>query len=196
MPPPMPPVQPVYPPTRKRSPVVAIVVIGGVVALLVIGLLVSILLPSLNRARDAANRIKCAANMRMIAQAIFMYQNNDPQQAFPPDLVTLAAAGQLQPDQFICPSSSDNDATGSNWQQAIVPGSGCCSYVAVLNAKVASARDPANTVMLYEPSGNHDDRGGNFLFADGSVEWMSAPDAQAVITSITAGKNPPPMLVK
>src|SRR5687767_13149369 len=103
-PPPLPEFQPAYQQPRKRSPIVAIVVVGVVVVLLVIVGLVAILLPSLNRAREAANRIKCAANMRTIAQAIFMYQNEDPQQAFPPDLSTLAAAGQLEPGQFICPA--------------------------------------------------------------------------------------------
>jgi len=35
--------------------------------------LISILLPSLNRARETANRIKCASNLRQIGQAIDLY---------------------------------------------------------------------------------------------------------------------------
>ena len=51
----------------------------------IIALLISILLPSLNRAREQANRIKCAANLRSIAQHAFMYANNDTRggQKFP-----------------------------------------------------------------------------------------------------------------
>jgi len=51
----------------------------------IIALLISILLPSLNRAREQANRIKCAANLRSIAQHGFMYANNDTRagQKFP-----------------------------------------------------------------------------------------------------------------
>jgi prepilin-type processing-associated H-X9-DG protein/prepilin-type N-terminal cleavage/methylation domain-containing protein len=39
----------------------------------IIALLISILLPSLNRAREAAKMVQCASNMRQVGQAFFMY---------------------------------------------------------------------------------------------------------------------------
>ena len=48
----------------------------------IIALLISILLPSLNRARETANRVKCASNLRQLGQAILLY-SNDNRGAYP-----------------------------------------------------------------------------------------------------------------
>src|SRR5947209_2320651 len=43
----------------------------------IIALLISILLPSLSRARETANRVKCGSNLRQIGQAMMLYANEN-----------------------------------------------------------------------------------------------------------------------
>jgi prepilin-type N-terminal cleavage/methylation domain-containing protein/prepilin-type processing-associated H-X9-DG protein len=63
----------------------------------IIALLISILLPALNRARRHAYTVQCASNMRQIAQAMLMYANAN-KGALIPIQINAMGAGNPYPD--------------------------------------------------------------------------------------------------
>jgi predicted Zn finger-like uncharacterized protein/prepilin-type processing-associated H-X9-DG protein len=148
----------------------------------------SVLLPSLNRARETANRVHCAANMRQIGQALLLYGNDNLGQ-YPPTLDLALTTQDISAEVFCCPSSNESVAPGATVQQqaaSLTPGKHL-SYVYVPGGTTSSSTE---RVVLYEPLTNHDQDGTNILYGDGHVSWESKAAAQKIIADVQAGKNP------
>jgi len=83
--------------SRNAFTLVELLVVIGIIALLI-----SILLPALNKVRRQAAAVKCASNMRQVAQALLMYIG-DSRGALPPALVQ--AGTTLYPDGWWWPTA-------------------------------------------------------------------------------------------
>ncbi|HEY1629228.1 MAG TPA: DUF1559 domain-containing protein [Tepidisphaeraceae bacterium] len=162
----------------------------GAASILMSTCMISVMVPALSRAREVANRVKCAHNMRQIGVAIKQY-NAAHNGANPKSLEDLISAENLTGDLFVCTDTSDTAAPGSTPQeiaQSLSTG-GHLSYVYVGKGLTSTASPQA--ILLYEPISNHREEGSNFLFSDGHVEFLLRGGAENIISQLEQGHNPP-----
>ncbi|HEY1686166.1 MAG TPA: hypothetical protein VGG19_15475 [Tepidisphaeraceae bacterium] len=178
---------------RSRSPFPgAIFFAGDPMTVSPIGttaLMTSILLPSLNRSRETANRIKCGSNMRQIGQAILLY-SNEHNGKFPPDLGTLVLTEEISPRVFLCPSASSHLPAGFSTMSAedqAVWVSKNSDYI-YLGKGMNSSVNP-DLIVLYEKDANHRRDGMNILFADGHVDFNNLAGAHQMIEKQLPGQQ-------
>ncbi len=70
---------------------VEVLVVMGIIALLI-----AMLMPSLQKARQQANRVTCQSNLRQVGQALLIYANNNKGTVYPP----LRGAGSAPQDRW------------------------------------------------------------------------------------------------
>jgi prepilin-type processing-associated H-X9-DG protein len=123
-----------------------------------------------------------------IATNMYMMQNGG---AYPDDLATLLAAGELGSEEFVCPATTDTPATGPTTRAtaANLTAGGHLSYVYV--GKGMTTATPRTAVVAYEAPSRHGGDGMHVLLADGSVKSLSPRQGKKVLAELDAGYNPP-----
>ena len=145
-------------------------------------LMVSILLPSLNKARETANRAKCASNEHQIGLGLLLY-SNDNAGKLPDDLGTLLKTEQLGAAVFLCPSG--NTVLPPNF--SAMPIDDQVKWVnensdhVYVGKGMDNNKMGAEKVVAYEKDGAHENDGMNLLYGDGHVEWQTLEVAKKQI---------------
>jgi prepilin-type N-terminal cleavage/methylation domain-containing protein len=146
------------------------------VAVGIIAILIALLLPSLNKARDAAIRIKCLAQLRQLGALVFVYAANN-RQHLPIGVMDLGGGGYVNiNEEYI----TDEMYTGMGFKSLLnVTGTGS-NPVYSWNGQPLAAPwiCPANTEMNNLPNSNPTDSGitGIKLTSDPVVAWDAVRD--------------------
>jgi prepilin-type processing-associated H-X9-DG protein len=136
-------------------------------------MMMSLLLPSMNRARGMADRVKSANNLRMIGQGCLLYANENKGK-YPPSLGDIAVNEDLAPDAFFKPGHQRRPpAETANHPKELAAWINANSdYVYLGQGKTVQAAGRQD-VIAYEKHGPGSE-GANVLFGDGHVEWVNA----------------------
>jgi prepilin-type processing-associated H-X9-DG protein len=149
-------------------------------------LVVAASFPALGRARQRAQEIKCASNLRQLSMAMFMYASSN-KGFVPPDLDALlpflgpapaAAAGVCT-----CPDAADHGAPPATVGRAM---NYSYVYVPPQVQRLNQIRSPSTTVAAFEPLANHGGRSINVVYWDGHVELLQGTAAQLKAAQLQA----------
>lgn len=174
------------PPAHPWRQVVGWIVAFGMAVLVVIALL----LPSFGRAREPANRVKCASNLRQIGHAVLLHAIDHPDQPTP-DIFSLLNSEHIAPSMLICPSSRAYQARGPEEQDTA-----SMTVITYAWAGTASPQDLTADMVLafdlehHQPKDGATGAGVNVLLGDGSVIFVDAATADALWNQFMAGVRP------
>ncbi len=149
-------------------------------------LMVSILLPALNKAREQAQSVKSATNLKQIGFATIIY-SNEHNGKLPDDLGVFVKDEQLTPQVLINPSSGTelpHDLAGEDLAKWAHEHS---DYVWAGKGKTLGKLGQDDAIAWENPDSARED-GVYILFADGHVVFTPTQQATAIIQKATEKK--------
>jgi prepilin-type processing-associated H-X9-DG protein len=145
---------------RPKITLTAVLVSVGIVALLI-----SIVLPILDRLRQTSGIVPCASNMRVIGQALLLYSLEHGGR-YPQRLDELLGYDwSPSKDRFVCAVSG--------------------KPVLFIAPRAVKADLTCDDVVAYEPLPAHDGEGSDVLYGDGHVTWLTAVELERELVRST-----------
>lgn len=135
----------------------------------------AVLLPSLNRARESANRIRSAAQLRQIGALAIRHANEQPTGAFPSDFGELLKRDGAAIDVFVSPRTDTDLPDLPNLDAQIEWVNRRSDYV--WGGKGLTISAAADRPLAWEDPMKVDE-GINVLFCDGHVDWFTLSAAR------------------
>ena len=160
---------------------------GGLLMGIVAVCMMVFVVPQLGRARESANRVKCASNLRQIGQGLRQYAI-DHGGVYPPDLDTLLTYAGSAADVLLCPRGDERADDTPPYELGVD-----CSYA--MFALGTRERRPQDEVLATCDPRNHPPRdsattsGANVLFADGSVEFLEEDEFLAALAASAGSQS-------
>ncbi|HWE04904.1 MAG TPA: DUF3352 domain-containing protein [Tepidisphaeraceae bacterium] len=151
-------------------------------------LMISILLPALNKARQQAQQIKSAANLKQIGLAAQIYANNQKDGAFPADFAVMLKETDLPIDVFVNPASNTVAPRELTKDQQLQWVRDQSDYVWNGAAKKSTNVGREDPLAWEKPQGLP--VGVNFLFGDGHVSFELMPQAMEIIQKAQHAQRP------